>query len=101
LPKPPVIKSVRRIEWSLEALDDLRELRAWLKTLPRAKPAQTIGRIKNEVDVLTSLGDVGRPGSRPGLRELVLRSVPYLVVYTASPRGFVILAVFHMAQDRP
>jgi toxin ParE1/3/4 len=95
-----VTSAKRRIEWSLDALDDLRELRAWLKTLPRAKPGQTIGRIRAEVMALSTLGDIGRPGKRFGLRELALRNVPYVVIYAKTADGFRILAVLHMAQDR-
>jgi plasmid stabilization system protein ParE len=95
-----VTSAKRRIEWSLEALDDLRELRAWLKTLPRANPGQTFGRIRAEVNALSTLGDIGRPGRRPGLCERALRNVPYVLIYAATAGGFRILAVLHMAQDR-
>lgn len=89
-----------RVRWSRAALADLREIRAWLSTFPNAKPQQTIARVRAAADALAILGDVGRPSGVEKLRELSVQRAPYVLVFREDADAFVIVAVFHMAQER-
>jgi toxin ParE1/3/4 len=48
---------------------------------------------------LTAFPEMGRAGRLPGTRELLLPSLPYLIVYEVSAETVTILAVFHGARD--
>ena len=86
--------------WRDEALDDLERIDAWLNTLDHANPGQTRARIGDSLSLLETLGDIGRPGTRDGTRELPVRKAPYVVVYAVQGDVIEVLAVYHMAQDR-
>jgi plasmid stabilization system protein ParE len=89
-----------RVRWSKPALADLRDVRAWLDSLPNSNPKRVIGRIRASADLLAVLGDVGRPSGLEGLRELSVRDAPYVLVFRKDAKAFVIVALFHMAEDR-
>lgn len=89
-----------RVRWSKPALADLREIRAWLATLPDANPKRTIARIRTAADNLATLGDIGRPSGIEDLRELSVQRAPYVIVFRKEADTFVIAAVFHTAQER-
>jgi toxin ParE1/3/4 len=44
---------------------------------------------------------LGRAGSEPGVRELVVGGTPYLIFYRARPKRVTILTIWHGAQPRP
>ena len=49
---------------------------------------------------MTRLGDIGRPGIEPSLRELSVKNAPYIIVYRVTDDLIEILAVYHAAQQR-
>ena len=68
--------------------------------LERGNPKKTIGRIRSAAASLKRLGDIGRPGIEPELRELSVRNAPYVIVYTIDNDAVEVIAVYHTAQDR-
>ena len=90
----------KRVRWRVRALDDLRGYYEWLKTIEGAKPKRTVARIRAAAESMKRLGDIGRPGVEPGLRELSVRNAPYVVVYRVEGEEIDILAVYHTAQER-
>lgn len=90
-----------RVQWTARAKSDLADIRNWLKALPHAQPKRTIGRIVDAVDQIKRLGDIGAPTREPNVRKLTVPNAPYIVLFKPKAGGFIILAVFHMAQDRP
>ncbi len=50
---------------------------------------------------LRSMPHRGRPGDRPGTRELVYVSLPYIAIYRVSDTHVEILGFRHTSQDRP
>lgn len=88
------------VKWRARALADLRAFHGWLATKENAKPKQTIRRIRIAAESMTRLGDIGRPGIEPGLRELSVKNAPYIIVYRVGDDQIEILAVYHTAQDR-
>ena len=89
-----------RVNWKRAAIADVKAFEGWLLSIPEAKPARTIQRIKDAARFLGRLGDLGRPSKTPNARELSVRDAPYVLVYERQKDRFMILAVFHMAQDR-
>jgi toxin ParE1/3/4 len=89
-----------RVKWSQTALKQLKDFKAWLSTIEDANPKNTIARIKASGESLERLGDIGRPSRFEGFRELSVRGAPYVIVFTVRDDHFLIVAVFHTAQDR-
>ena len=88
------------VRWSKRALADLQGFHDWLSTIDRAKPDQTIQRIRNAARLMERLGDIGRPSSEPGVRELSVRTAPYVIVYRVLSDVIEVLGVYHTSQDR-
>jgi toxin ParE1/3/4 len=89
-----------RVKWGQTARKQLKDFKVWLSTIEDANPKRTIGRIKASAESLERLGDIGRPSRFEGFRELSVRGAPYVIVFTVKGDHFLIVAVFHTAQDR-
>jgi len=50
---------------------------------------------------LHSFPNRGRPGKKPGTRELVVRPLPYIVVYQVSEDVVYVVRILHGAQKWP
>ena len=92
--------SRKRLIWREEAVADLERIDAWLSQFENANTATVRKRIGSAADKLERLGDIGRPGKVDGLRELSVRSAPYVLVYKVTANEIEILAVYHTAEDR-
>jgi plasmid stabilization system protein ParE len=91
---------VRPIVWRKRALSDLDEIHDWLASIEGAKPDRAIRRIRNAVNTLARLGDIGRPSRVEGMRELSVRGAPYVIAYRFDGERIDVLAVYHTSQDR-
>jgi toxin ParE1/3/4 len=89
-----------KVKWKRRALADLRSFRDWLTTLPDANADRAVHRIKASAQSLGLLGDIGRQGKIPNTRELSVRRAPYVVAYQVKEDHFLIVAVYHTAQNR-
>lgn len=90
----------KRVRWRQRALGDLSGFRDWLASVDHGNSKQTLVRIRAAAESLKHLGDIGRPSIEPGLRELSVRNVPYVIVYRVDGDAVDILAVYHTAQRR-
>jgi toxin ParE1/3/4 len=88
------------VQWRAEALADLQQFYDWLKTVEGANAPRVVRRIRVAANSMRRLGDIGRPGGKPGTRELSVRNAPYVIVYRVDGDIADILAVYHTAQDR-
>ena len=88
------------IVWRDEGLDDLERIDAWLNTIEGANPEKVRARIGASIEVLDTLGDIGRPGPRPGTRALSVAKAPYVIVYRVDQGVNDILALYYTAQKR-
>src|ERR1700691_3390057 len=91
-----------KIVFDDKALEDLREIRAWIaRDSPRAAD-QLIARIFDKIEYLLEpeLTYMGRPGLDPGTHELIEH--PYIIVYEVHDElgEIVVLAIVHGAQKR-
>lgn len=87
-----------RIEWSVEAGHDLREVHASIVQDNKTAAARVIGAIREGVQALSANPLLGRVGGVASTRELVLSRYPYLVVYRLRKHGVGVLAVIHTSR---
>jgi toxin ParE1/3/4 len=86
------------IVWSPLALARLREIRAYVA---RDKPdagARLATRIISLVEALKGHPHLGRAGSEPGVRELVVGGTPYLIFYRVRGSRVTVNTIWHGAQ---
>jgi toxin ParE1/3/4 len=89
------------IRWSPESVDDLEKIVAHIQKDNR-KAAQDTGRkIYESISQLRQFPRSGRAGRIEGTRELVISSLPYLVVYRVKEAAVEVVRIFHAAQDWP
>lgn len=90
-----------RLYWAPGAIEDLRQLRAYIaQDNPRAA-ADIAAKVLAAVERLPSFPASGRPGRLPNTRELVVLGTPLVIPYTVTDRGVEIIAVLHSARRWP
>ena len=78
----------------------LREIREYAaRDKPEAAERLAI-RIVSLVEALRTHPRLGRVGAEPGIRELVIGSTPYIVMYRVAGQRVVISTIWHGAQQR-
>jgi len=86
--------------WSHLALARLQEIRAYV-ALDKPDAAERLAaRIVAMVETLRHFPYVGRAGTEPGIRELVIGGTPYIVHYRVRRRRVTILTIWHGAQRK-
>ena len=90
-----------RIIWRTRALADLRALRDYIAHDNPSAADRTAQHIRQAVMQLATFPHQGRPGRRPGTRELVVTGTPYFVVYRVHEDTVRILRVLHGRQRWP
>jgi toxin ParE1/3/4 len=88
------------IVWSLRARVRLEEIRAFVA---RDKPdfAERLAtRIVALVELLKEHPYIGRAGTEPGARELVVGGTPYLIFYRVRAKRVTITTIWHGKQSR-
>ena len=91
-----------KLVWSPEALEDLRDLHAYIARDNPAAATKLVRRIVSRVaEQLPANPETGRPGRVPGTRELVIARTPFLVPYRLGPGRIEILRVYHAARLWP
>jgi addiction module RelE/StbE family toxin len=88
------------IVWSALARTRLREIRAFVaQDKPQAAELLAI-RIVTLVEALRNHPYLGPVGAEPDIRELVLGSAPYIVLYRVQGQRVIISTIWHGAQRR-
>ncbi len=88
------------IVWSPLARTRLREIRAYVaRDKPQAAERLAI-RIVAMVEALRNHPRLGRVGAEPGIRELVIGSTPYVILYRVQGERVIISTIWHGAQRR-
>jgi len=86
------------IVWS--ALARLREVRAYVARDKPEAAERLAMRIVAMVEALRNHPHLGRVGAEPGIRELVIGSTPYIILYRVQGERVVISTIWHGAQRR-
>jgi toxin ParE1/3/4 len=90
-----------KIRWLKNGIRSMRAVYHYIALADPAAAQRTSVRIDKAVGQLSVHPRSGRPGAVPGTRELVIRGLPYLVVYRITESEVQIIRVFHAKQDRP
>ncbi len=89
-----------RIIWSKNALNDLREIKAWIS---RDSVCYALRVVEGIIDLVESLSEMPARGHRvPEAGDDSIREVhsgPYWIIYKASSQSVGILTIVHMARD--
>jgi toxin ParE1/3/4 len=88
------------IVWSPQALARLREIRAYVAQDKPDAAARLATRIVAVVEALRNHPRLGRAGTEPGIRELVIGGTPYIVLYRIHGKRVVISTIWHGAQRK-
>jgi toxin ParE1/3/4 len=89
-----------KIVWRARARADMHEL---VEFIARDRPKAAFrvhDQITHMIGFLEDWPDLGRTGRRAGLRELVVPSTPYLVLYQHEDDEITILRVLHGRRNR-
>lgn len=84
-----------KIVWSQHALRDLMEVEAFVADDKPEAARRLAQKIYLSVSQLSEFPEAGRPGRRPGTREVIVAGTPYWVPYRIRKRGIEVIAVLH------
>jgi len=89
-----------RIVWTGTAVRHLSAIQAYIEQDKPEVAQRVANAIREAVTYLAAHPYLGRPGRKPGTRELIIADTPYLVPYCVQGDRLTILAVLHGAQQR-
>lgn len=89
-----------KVIWTKNALRSLEQAHRYVRESNPAAAAKMIRHIRNATESLGRIPNVGRQGIRTLTRELVIRGLPYIVVYRVTGDCIQVLRVFHQKQLR-
>ena len=89
------------VRWTAGAADDLERITDYLFDETPQHAARIIQSLYNAISALRMFPNRGRPGKKAGTRELVVRSLPYIVVYQVSRDVVYVARILHGAQKWP
>jgi toxin ParE1/3/4 len=92
---------LRRIRWAPTAADDLEQIRNYQQEHYPSRALSTVSTLYKAARSLKQFPYRGRKGEVEGTRELVMASLPYIIVYGIEPQMIHIFRVIHAAQDWP
>lgn len=90
-----------QVRWTASAAADLEGISNYLfEKTPQHAP-RLCRAIYHVIGTLNKFPNRGRPGKKPGTRELVIPSLPYIVVYEVSKDCVHVVRILHGAQQWP
>lgn len=90
-----------RLFWTPEAADDLEKISDFLYERSPTAAVDVVRRIYSTPIILKRFPNLGRPGRKSGTRELVVTSLPYIIIYEVARNAVRILRILHGAQRWP
>lgn len=89
------------VRFSRAAQADIQSVHDFISRENIVAAKQVVVRIEQATRRLNDFPLSGRQGAVEGTRELIIRNLPYIVVYQVHESFVEIIAVFHAAQDKP
>jgi len=89
------------VRWTAGSADDLERITDYLFDEAPQHAGRIIRALYNAISGLSMFPNRGRPGKKPGTRELVVRALPYIVVYQVSGDVVYVARILHGAQKWP
>jgi len=96
---PEESRPALEIIWSRKARVRLREIQQYIATDKPDAAAKLALRIVSVVAALRVHPYMGRAGSQPPLRELIIGGTPYIVIYKVGRKRVTVLTIWHGAQE--
>jgi len=90
-----------QVRWTPATADDLENIANYLFEKTPENAARLIREIFRTPAELKDFPNRGRTGKKEGTRELVLPSLPYMIVYQIRSNTAEILRVLHGSQEWP
>lgn len=91
-----------KITWTKRAARHLRSAyEFWTQEKSQSGADSMLEHIFSTIELLVRHPELGRGGRVPGTRELVLRPLPFIVVYRVRRNRVEILALLHGAKKWP
>jgi toxin ParE1/3/4 len=90
-----------QLRWTKEAAADLERIADYLFAHTPERAAQLLRSIYEAPVALLTFPNRGRPGKKEGTRELVMLSLPYIVVYAVRGDVIYVVRILHGAQQWP
>lgn len=87
------------INWSRRAIQDLAEIEGYIARERPQTARQVAEHILASVEDLANFPELGKPGRRPGVRNLVVP--PYVIAYRLRTGGLEILSDWHGRRSAP
>ena len=88
------------IVWSPLARARLQEIHGYVALDNPDAAGRLATRIVSMIEALKTHPHLGRAGTKPGIRELVIGGTPYLVLYRVRGKRVTISTIWHGAQRR-
>ena len=88
------------IVWSPLARARLEEIRAFVALDKADAAARLATRIVAVVEALKTHPFLGRAGTEPSVRELVIGGTPYVILYRVTGRRITVSTIWHGAQRK-
>ena len=89
------------LRWTNAAASDLTRIADYLFEHTPERAPQLVRAIYDAPASLLTFPNRGRPGKKEGTRELVLSSLPFIVVYTVRSEAIYVVRILHGAQQWP
>lgn len=90
-----------RLRWTASALRDLERITDYLFDETPLHAPRLVRSLYKSTTALKTFPNRGRPGKKQGTRELVIPSLPYIVVYKVREDSVYIARILHAAQQWP
>jgi addiction module RelE/StbE family toxin len=90
-----------QVRWTSAAANDLENIANYLFEQTPENAARLIREIYDTPSSLKTFPNRGRAGKKEGTRELVMPSLPYIIVYLVRGDTVHIVRVLHSSQDWP
>jgi toxin ParE1/3/4 len=90
-----------QVRWTSAAADDLENIANYLFEKTHENAVRLIREIYAAPTTLKDFPNRGRAGKKEGTRELVLRPLPYVIVYQVRGDTVHIVRILHTSQDQP
>jgi len=89
------------LRWTEEAADDLERIADYLFKFTPGHAERIVRTLYDSPARLLTAPYLGRPGKKPGTRELVVSSLPYIIIYAVGEEVIHVVRILHGAQKWP
>jgi addiction module RelE/StbE family toxin len=90
-----------KIRWTEGAVSNLDNVEEYIAQDNPSAAVATVNKIIDSALMLADYPTIGKRGRERGTRELVIASLPYIVIYALQREELVVLRVLHTSMKYP